>query len=48
MNGQRLDQVKAEKDLGVLIDDELKFHKQPAAAIKGAATPPPPPSDLFF
>ena len=36
MNGQQLDQVKEEKDLGVLIDDELKFHKQTAAAIKTA------------
>ena len=36
MNGQQLDQVKEEKDLGVLIDDELKFHKQTATAIKTA------------
>ena len=31
MNGQRLDQ-----DLGVLIGDELKFHKQTAEAIRTA------------
>ena len=36
MNGQKLDQVKEEKELGVLIDDELKVHKQTAAAIKTA------------
>ena len=36
MNGQQLDQVKEEKDSGVLIDDELKFHKQTAASIKTA------------
>ena len=34
MNGQQLEQVTNEKDLGVLIDDELKFHKQTGAAIK--------------
>ena len=36
MNGQRLEQVTEEKDLGVLIDNELKFHKQTATAIKKA------------
>ena len=36
MNGQQLEQVNDEKDLGVLIDDELKFHKHTAAAIKKA------------
>ena len=36
MNGQQLEQVNDEKDLGVFINDELKFHKQPAAAIKKA------------
>ena len=36
MDGKELDQVKEEKDLGVLIDNELKFHKQTAAAIKRA------------
>ena len=34
MKGQRLEQVDEEKDLGVLIDNELKFHKQTAMAIK--------------
>ena len=34
MNGQQLEQVNDEKDL--LIDDELKFHKHTAAAIKKA------------
>ena len=37
-NGHKLDQVKEEKDLGVLIDDELKFHKQTAAVIKKRLT----------
>ena len=36
MDGKELDQVKEEKDLGVLIDNELKFHKQTTAAIKRA------------
>ena len=36
MNGKQLEQVNDEKDLGVLIDDELKFHKHTAAAIKKA------------
>ena len=36
MNGHKLDQVQEEKDLGVLIDDELKFHKQTSAVIKNA------------
>ena len=36
MNGQCLEQVKQEKDLGIVIDDELKFHQQTAAAIKKA------------
>ena len=35
MNGKQLEQVNDEKDLGVLIDDELKFHKHTAAAILG-------------
>ena len=34
MNGQQLEQVREEKDLGVLIVDELKF--QTAATIKKA------------
>ena len=36
MNGQKLKQIKEEKDLGVIVDDELKFHKQTAAAVKKA------------
>ena len=36
MNGKELEQVKEEKDLGILIDDQLKFHKQTAAAVKKA------------
>ena len=34
MKGQQLEQVDEEKDLGVLIDNEFKFHKQTAMAIK--------------
>ena len=34
MKGQQLEQVNDEKDLGVLIDGELKFHKHTAATIK--------------
>ena len=34
MEGKKLEKVKEEKDLGVLIDDELKFHKQTALAVK--------------
>ena len=36
MGEKCLEQVKQEKDLGIVIDDELKFHKQTAAAIKKA------------
>ena len=36
MKGKSLEQVKEEKDLGIVIDKELKFHKQVAAAIKKA------------
>ena len=36
MNGQILDQVRDEKDLGVIIDHELKLHKQTASAVKKA------------
>ena len=36
MNGHKLDQLQEEKDLGVLIDDELEFHKQTSAVIKKA------------
>ena len=34
MNGISLVQVKEEKDLGVIIDHELKFHQQTAASVK--------------
>ena len=36
MNGNSLDQVMEEKDLGVIIDHELKFHQQTAASVKKA------------
>ena len=36
MNGQKLEHIKEEKDLGVIVDSELKFHKQTSAAIKKA------------
>ena len=36
MNGNKLDHVDEEKDLGVLIDDQLKFHRQTASAVKKA------------
>ena len=36
MNGISLVQVKEEKDLGVIIDHELKFHQQTAASVKKA------------
>ena len=36
MNGTKLKQVTEEKDLGIFIDDELKFHKQCASATKKA------------
>ena len=36
MDIQELEQVREEKDLGVLVDDELKFHRQTAAAVKKA------------
>ena len=36
MNNQELKQVREEKDLGVLIDEDLKFHKQTVAAVKKA------------
>ena len=36
MNGISLVQVKEEKDLGVTIDHELKFHQQTAASVKKA------------
>ena len=36
MNGISLVQVKEGKDLGVIIDHELKFHQQTAASVKKA------------
>ena len=36
MDIQELEQVREEKVLGVLVDDELKFHRQTAAAVKKA------------
>ena len=36
MNGQQLEQIEEQRDLGVLVDNELKFHKQTAAAVKKA------------
>ena len=36
MNGKGLEHIEEEKDLGVLIDEKLDFHRQAAAAIKKA------------
>ena len=36
MNGEKLEKVDEEKDLGVIVDNELKFHKHTAAAVKKA------------
>ena len=36
MNGHYLEDIEEEKDLGVLVDSELKFHKQAAAIVKSA------------
>ena len=36
MNGNSLDQVMEGKDLGVIIDHEIKFHQQTAASVKKA------------
>ena len=36
MNGQKLEQIEEEKDLGVIVDNKLKFHKQTSAAVKKA------------
>ena len=36
MNEQPLDYVKEEKDLGVVVDNRLKFHKHAASAVKQA------------
>ena len=38
MSGRCLEDVKEEKDLGVIIDQELKFHRQTAAAVKKASS----------
>ena len=38
MDSQELEQVTEEKDPGVLVDDELKFHRQTAAAVKKVNT----------
>ena len=36
MDGKQLSHINEEKDLGVIIDCDLKFHKQTAAAVKKA------------
>ena len=36
LNGQTLDKISSEKDLGVMVDDQLKFHIHTAAATKKA------------
>ena len=36
MGGEKLGQLCEQKDLGVLVDDQLKFHKHTAAAVKKA------------
>ena len=36
MEGKEFEQVTDEKVLGILIDDQLKFHKQTSAATKNA------------
>ena len=36
MAGKYLQDVEEEKDLGVLMDTQLKFHNQTAAAVKKA------------
>ena len=36
MEGKKLEQVTDEKDLGISIDDDLKFHEQTTAATKKA------------
>ena len=38
MEGQQLGQLEGQKGLGVIVDDELKFHKQTAAAVKKTNT----------
>ena len=34
MDGYILEQVENEKDLGVIIDNDLKFHAQTSASVK--------------
>ena len=36
MNDHRLEAVRFERDLGVIVDDELKFHMHTATATKKA------------
>ena len=36
MNGHYLEDVEEEKDLGVLVDSDLKFHKHAAVTVKNA------------
>ena len=36
MHGRTLDKVDCEKDLGVEVDRELKFHKQASSSVKKA------------
>ena len=36
MNGHTLEGVTMQKDLGIIVDKELKFHEQTAAAVKKA------------
>ena len=37
MNGKGLEHIEEEKDLGVLIDERLNFHRQAAVAVKKAS-----------
>ena len=36
LNGQQLDSITSEKDLGVMVDNKLKFHVHTAAVTKKA------------
>ena len=36
MNGRILEKIESQKDLGVLMDTEIKFHQQTLSAIKKA------------
>ena len=40
MNGRKLDQVYEEKDLGMMMDNEHKFHEQTSALVKKASRIP--------